>query len=224
MRRRRGFVLAEVLVGTALALALLAAMTAAVGVEGRMLVGSGARAESEDTAQLAMEAFLFDLRRAGYGPAAIGPAALLEALADGLALTADLDGDGRIATDSEESVAWRCVLPAGGCRVSSDGSRFPWRRTSSAASSATSTATDCPSRRRWRPRSCRASGPSSWRYGSCRRDCRTRARARCCRSAGRAVKHHRHRQGGALVATLATLAFSAALVAALADLVRTRSG
>jgi hypothetical protein len=110
MRRRRGFVLAEVLVGTALALALLAAMTAAVGVEGRMLVGSGARAESEDTAQLAVEAFLFDLRRAGYGPAAIGPAALLEALADGLALTADLDGDGRIATDSEESVAWRCVL------------------------------------------------------------------------------------------------------------------
>ena len=35
------------------------------------------------------------------------------------------------------------------------------------------------------------------------------------------MKHHRHRQGGALVATLATLAFSAALVAALADLVRT---
>jgi len=110
MTAGRGTTLVELLVGTALGLAVLAFLTAAVGVAGRMLVGSGARAESEDTAQLAMEALLFDLRRAGWDPTAAGHSALVEARDDGLALAADLDGDGAIATDSEESVTWRCVL------------------------------------------------------------------------------------------------------------------
>jgi hypothetical protein len=101
--------LAELLVGTVLGLAVLAVLTSAVAVAGRMLIAAGARAEGEDTAQLAMEAFRFDVRRAGWDPAAAGHAALVDARADGLALAADLDGDGRIATDSEESVAWRCV-------------------------------------------------------------------------------------------------------------------
>jgi len=110
MTRPGGFMLAELLVGTALGLAVLAVSTAAVGVAGRMLVASGTRAESEDTALLAIEALLFDLRRAGYDPTAAGRAALVEARDDGLTLAADLDGDGTIATDSEESTAWRCVL------------------------------------------------------------------------------------------------------------------
>jgi len=112
MRSRRGATLVELLVGTALGLAVLAVMTAAVGVAGRMLVATGTRAESEDTAQLAMEALLFDLRRAGWDPTAAGHAALVDARDDGLAVAADLDGDGAIATDSEESVAWRCALPS----------------------------------------------------------------------------------------------------------------
>ena len=110
MRGRRGVTLVELLVGTALGLVVLVALTAAVGVGGRMLVGAGLRAESEDTAQLAVEALLFDVRRAGYDPTAMGLAALVDARADRLALAADLDGDGSIAADSEESVAWRCIL------------------------------------------------------------------------------------------------------------------
>ena len=110
MTAGRGTTLVELLVGTALGLAVLGFLTAAVAVAGRMLVASGTRAESEDTAQLAMEALLFDLRRAGWDPVAAGHAALVEARGDGLALAADLDGDGAVAVDSEESVAWRCVL------------------------------------------------------------------------------------------------------------------
>ena len=101
--------LVELLVGTVLGLAVLAVLTSAVGVAGRMLVAAGTRAEVEDTAQLAMEALRFDVRRAGWDPTAAGHAALVDARPDGLALAADLDGDGSIATDSEESVAWRCV-------------------------------------------------------------------------------------------------------------------
>ena len=110
MSGRRGMVLAELLVGTALGLAVLAGLTAAVGIAGRMLVVAGIRAESEDTAQLAMEALLLDVRRAGYDPTAGGVAALVDARDDGLALAADLDGDGSVAPDSDESIAWRCAL------------------------------------------------------------------------------------------------------------------
>lgn len=110
MTGRRGLALAELLVGTVLGLAVVAGLTAAVGVAGRMLVTAGIRAESEDTAQLAMEALLLDVRRAGYDPTAGGVGALVDARDDGLALAADLDGDGRVAVDSDESVAWRCAL------------------------------------------------------------------------------------------------------------------
>ena len=110
MRACRGTTLAELLVGTALGLAVLAGMTTAVGVAGRTLVTAGIRAESEDTAQLAMEALLLDVRRAGWDPTAGGVGALVDARDDGLALAADLDGDGGVAVDSEESIAWRCAL------------------------------------------------------------------------------------------------------------------
>jgi Tfp pilus assembly protein PilW len=66
---RRGATLVELLVGTALGLAVLAALAAAFGAGGRLLLGSAARAEGEDVAQLAVEAFVFDVRRAGYDPA-----------------------------------------------------------------------------------------------------------------------------------------------------------
>ena len=110
MTGRRGLAIAELLVGTALGLAVLAGLTAAVGVAGRMLVAASVRAESEDTTQLAMEALLLDVRRAGYDPTAGGVAALVEARDDGLALAADLDGNGSVAVDSDESIAWRCAL------------------------------------------------------------------------------------------------------------------
>jgi Tfp pilus assembly protein PilW len=109
VRGRRGTTIAELLVGTALGLAVLAMLTAAVGVAGRMLVAAGTRAETDDTAALAMEALLLDVRRAGWDPTASGLVALVDARADGLGLQADLDGDGAIASDSEESVSWRCA-------------------------------------------------------------------------------------------------------------------
>jgi hypothetical protein len=112
VRGARGATLAELLVGTALGLASLALLTAAVAAGGRMLVAAGARGETEDTVHLAVEALRVDVRRAGFDPAAAGVAPLVEARDDGLALAADLDGDGGVATDSEESVAWQCARAA----------------------------------------------------------------------------------------------------------------
>jgi Tfp pilus assembly protein PilW len=106
--RRRGFALLELLVGTALGFVALAALTATVGIGARLLSTGGLRAEMEDTAQLALEALLFDVRRAGYDPAAIGVEALGQAFTDRLMLTADLDGDRSIDTGSEEQVSYVC--------------------------------------------------------------------------------------------------------------------
>lgn len=109
MSGRRGAGLAELLVGATLVLVVLAALAAGVAAGGRLLLRAGARAETEDTVHLALEALRFDVRRAGWDPAAAGVAALVDARDDGLALAADLDGDGAAATDSEESIAWRCA-------------------------------------------------------------------------------------------------------------------
>jgi Tfp pilus assembly protein PilW len=107
-RRTRGTSLVELLVGAALALIVLSALTAAVAAGARLLVACGARGEAEDTAQLALEAFAFDVRRAGWDPAASGLAAVSEAAADRLALAADLDGDGAVDDTSEETTAYVC--------------------------------------------------------------------------------------------------------------------
>jgi len=104
----RGFSVVELLVGTALAFLSLAALTATVATGGRLLAIAGARGETEDTAQLALEAFAFDVRRAGFDPAGMGLAPLSQAQADRMTLDADLDGDGTIDVDSEERTAYVC--------------------------------------------------------------------------------------------------------------------
>jgi Tfp pilus assembly protein PilW len=109
VRTSRGTGLVELLVGMALALVVLSALTAAFAAGGRLLVACGARGEAEDTAQLAVEAFTFDARRAGYDPAAAGIASITEASADHVTFTADLDGDGVVDANSEETTTHLCV-------------------------------------------------------------------------------------------------------------------
>jgi len=109
----RGTGLVELLVGTALGLAVLSLLTLIVGLGGRVLAACGARGEAEDTAQLAIEAFTFDARRAGFDPTAAGVGPLAEARADRVAFSADLDGNGAVDTSSEESAAHVCSVPTG---------------------------------------------------------------------------------------------------------------
>jgi Tfp pilus assembly protein PilW len=112
-RHARGTGLVDLLVGTALALAVLSVLTAAVGTGARVLVAGGARGEAEDTAQLAVEAFTFDARRAGWDPRVAGVAALVEATPSRVTFTADLDGDGVLDATSEETTAHVCTTGVG---------------------------------------------------------------------------------------------------------------
>jgi hypothetical protein len=87
---------------------MLSALTAALAGGARALVRGGARAEASDTSGLAAEAFLFDVRRAGHDPAAVGVTPLVLARADRVTLEADLDGNGTIDGGSAEHVSWVC--------------------------------------------------------------------------------------------------------------------
>jgi len=107
--RARGTTLLELVVASGLGLLVLGALVAAVAAAGRVTTAIGARAEAEDTAQLAIEAFRFDVRRAGFDPAAAGVEPVTAALAEQLALQADLDGDGTIDMGSEEVTRWLCA-------------------------------------------------------------------------------------------------------------------
>ena len=104
----RGAGLVELLVGTALALLVLSALTAAVGTGARLLIACGARGEAEDTVQAVLEALTFDVRRTGWDPTASGLVGVREADADRFGVAADLDGDGAIDATSEETTAYRC--------------------------------------------------------------------------------------------------------------------
>src|SRR5689334_1490214 len=112
-QRARGTGLVDLLVGTALALAVLSVLTAAVGTGARVLVAGGARGEAEDTAQLAVEAFTFDARRAGWDPRAVGIAPLVEATPSRVTFTADLDANGAVDASSEEKTAHVCTAGVG---------------------------------------------------------------------------------------------------------------
>jgi Tfp pilus assembly protein PilW len=105
----KGTTVLELVVASGLGLLGLGALVAAVAVAARVTTAIGARAEAEDTAQLAIEAFRFDVRRAGFDPAAVGVEPVTAALADQLALQADLDGDGTIDAGSEELTRWLCA-------------------------------------------------------------------------------------------------------------------
>jgi Tfp pilus assembly protein PilW len=108
-RRVRGTGVVELLTATALSLVVLGTLVGAVGSGARLLAGAGARGEVEDTAQLAVEAFTFDVRRAGYDPAAAGIAAVAEAARDHVILTADLDADGAVDPGSAETTGYACA-------------------------------------------------------------------------------------------------------------------
>lgn len=104
----RGCGLVDLLVGTFLGFVVLTMLAVTLGSGGRLLANAGRRGEAEDTAQLAVEAFAFDARRAGFDPAAAGVEPVLQALSDRLTFTADLDGDGLVDASSEERVAYLC--------------------------------------------------------------------------------------------------------------------
>jgi hypothetical protein len=112
MRGTRGSLLVETLLAAAIGVLVLGALTGALAAGARALVRAGARSEANDTANLATEAFVFDVRRAGYDEAAAGIAALGEARSDRLVLHADLDGDGAIDPNSAERVGWICNVAA----------------------------------------------------------------------------------------------------------------
>ena len=108
MNGERGTSIVELLVGTLLGLLALAALTAAVAVGARLVAAAGARGEAEDTAQLAVEAFTFDARRAGYDPSGAGIERVVQAGRDAVTFGADLDGDGLVDGASEEQTAYAC--------------------------------------------------------------------------------------------------------------------
>lgn len=108
MSRRRGSTLLDLLVGAAIGALVLSALAGGLAAGGRALVRGGARAEASDTAALALEALLFDVRRAGHDPAAAGIEAVALARTDRLVIDADLDGDGSIDASSAEHVTWVC--------------------------------------------------------------------------------------------------------------------
>jgi Tfp pilus assembly protein PilW len=105
----RGIALVELLVGAALAMLVLGACVGAVAASAHLLAALGARAEVEDMAELAMEAFRFDVRRAGFDPAGSIIDPLPVASPDQLTLAADLDADGALDPSSEEVTRWVCA-------------------------------------------------------------------------------------------------------------------
>ena len=108
-RSARGVTLIELVVGMGIALLALGACVGALAASARLVATLGARAEVEDTAQLAAEAFRFDVRRAGFDPTASGVEGLAEALPEQLTLQADLDADGTLDAGSEEVTRWVCA-------------------------------------------------------------------------------------------------------------------
>jgi Tfp pilus assembly protein PilW len=108
-RPPRGVTLIELVVGMGISLLALGACVGALAASARLVAALGARAEVEDTAQLAAEAFRFDVRRAGFDPTASGVEGLAAALPDQLTLQADLEADGALDAGSEEVTRWLCA-------------------------------------------------------------------------------------------------------------------
>ena len=104
----RGCGLVDLIVGTFLGLVVLTMLAVGLGSGGRLLANAGQRGEAEDTTQLAVEAFAFDARRAGFDPAAVGVDPMIQAQSDRVTFTADLDGDGVVDATSEEKIAYVC--------------------------------------------------------------------------------------------------------------------
>jgi len=104
----RGATLVELLVGSALALVVLAAALGGMASGADALAAIARRAAADEAVVLVSEALRFDVRRAGFDPAAIGVEAVVDASPDGLTLDADLDADGAVDERSVERVRWAC--------------------------------------------------------------------------------------------------------------------
>lgn len=105
---RRGATLVDLLVGSVLALLVLAAVLAGMASGARALAAIARRATADEAVVLVTEALRFDVRRAGFDPTAAGVEGMLSASSDALTLDADLDADGEIDERSAEHVRWRC--------------------------------------------------------------------------------------------------------------------
>jgi Tfp pilus assembly protein PilW len=116
MTHVRGTTVVELLLAAGMGLLVLSALAGALASGARALVRSGARAEASGTSALAVEAFLFDVRRAGHDATGGGIVAVTEARADRVTLQADLDADGVVDATSAEQATWACN--AGTARLS----------------------------------------------------------------------------------------------------------
>jgi hypothetical protein len=103
----------ELLAGLGLGLLITIAAVTAMGVALRYLARLALRAEVDDITAMAVEAFTLDVRRTGFDPRAAGIEAVVEATSTRLGLQADLDGDGAIDANSEETTTLGCDLPGG---------------------------------------------------------------------------------------------------------------
>jgi Tfp pilus assembly protein PilW len=108
MSAERGAGLVEALVAAAIGVLLLSVVTSMLAAGAHGLGRAGARAEASDTAGLAAEAFLFDVRRAGFDPAAAGVLPLTLARSDRFTVHADVNGDGVVDAGSAERTTWIC--------------------------------------------------------------------------------------------------------------------
>jgi Tfp pilus assembly protein PilW len=104
----KGATLVDLLVGSVLALLVLAAALAGMASGGRALAAVAHRVAADEAVVLVTDALRFDVRRAGFDPAAIGIAAVVAASPESLTLEADVDADGRVDQRSAEHVRWTC--------------------------------------------------------------------------------------------------------------------
>ena len=103
----------ELLVGNAIGLGVLALLSSGTVAAGHLLTHVTGRGELHDIADLAAEAFRFDLRRAGFAPGTPLADPLRVARTDRLTVVADLDGNGSVDPSSEETVAIACLSSPG---------------------------------------------------------------------------------------------------------------
>lgn len=106
--RPSGHSLLDLLCGTAIGLVIVTATLASLSAGFVAARSLGGRGEADETAEGAIEAFAFDVRRLGYDPRATGAVLLTQAMLDRVTLQSDLDGSGTIDATSEETVAFVC--------------------------------------------------------------------------------------------------------------------
>ena len=100
--------LVDLLVGSLLALVVLAGVVAGMASGAHALAAIARRVAADEAVVLVTDALRFDVRSAGFDPAAAGVEGVVAASAESVTLTADLDADGRIDERSGEQVRWTC--------------------------------------------------------------------------------------------------------------------